>query len=129
MQTSYTRLYTNGEGFSRFEEIDSELSPGFSVPPVDPLHTAPFLAGDGTTFWIGAVEDWRGGAPHPAPRRMIFVTVRGEYEVVTADNVARRFPTGSVLIVEDTTGSGHASRITSTGGMVVLAVGLPPTSG
>jgi hypothetical protein len=95
------------------------------VPPVEPLHTAPFLPCDGTTFWIGARLNWNGGAAHVAPRRMIFVTMRGAYTVETTDGSVKRFPPGSVLIVEDTTGTGHSSWITGDEDMVVLATGLP----
>jgi len=56
---------------------------------------------------------------------MVFVTVRGEYEVTVADGIARRFPVGSVLIVEDTVGDGHSTRITSDEDTVAFVVGLP----
>ena len=88
---------------------------------------APFLAGEGT-FWVGAPVTWRGEAAHPAPRRMIFVTVQGEYEVTVGGGGTRRFPVGSVLIVEDTSGEGHSTKITSAEEVVVLAVGLPATA-
>lgn len=106
MRTSFTRLFARSDGASAFEDCGVDLVPDFSVPPVDPLHTASFLAGDGTTFWIGTPTVWNGGAVHPAPRRMIFVTVRGEYEVNTTDGSVKRFPPGSVLIVEDSIGLG-----------------------
>jgi hypothetical protein len=59
---------------------------------------------------------------------MIFITVRGEYEVFTTDGVVRKFPVGSVLVVEDTHGQGHSSRITSVEECILFAVGLPPIS-
>ena len=126
MRATYTRMFTDSRGVSCFEDLEIELVQGFSDPPAEPLHTAQFLAGDGATFWVGAPTDWKGDVPHPAPRRMIFITVRGEYEVTTADKILRRFPIGSVLIVEDTTGSGHSTTITSAEDVVVFAVGLPP---
>jgi hypothetical protein len=125
MLAVYARIFTDDRGISCFEDLEIELTPGFATPPAEPLHTAQFLAGDGGIFWIGAPTDWKGAAPHPAPRRMIFITVRGEYQVTTSDNVVRRFPVGSVLIVEDTTGSGHSTEITSAEDVVVFAVGLP----
>ena len=71
--------------------------------------------------------NWKGGAAHPAPRRAIFITVRGEYQVTPSDGVARRFAAGSVVIVEDTTGDGHSTTITSDVDCIVFAVGLPTT--
>ncbi len=124
MEARYARLFSDRNGSPRIEDLSVELFPGFAVPPAEPLHTAPFLMPEGATFWVGALPDWSGGAPHPAPRRMIFVTVSGEYEVITAEKAVRRFPAGSVLLVEDTTGTGHSSRITSPDPCVILAVGL-----
>ena len=125
MQANYMRIFTDDRGVSSFEDLEISLVPGFATPPAEPLHMAQFLAGDGGTFWVGAPTDWKGGEPHPAPRRMIFITVRGEYEVTTSDSIVRLFPVGSVLIVEDTTGSGHSTRITSVEDVIVFAVGLP----
>ena len=127
MRAHCTRIFTGASGASRFADVEIELQAGFAVPPAEPLHSAPFLAPDGT-FWIGAPTDWKGDTAHPAPRRAIFVTTRGEYEVTTSDGEVRRFPTGSVLLLEDTTGDGHSTRITSSEDCIVFAVGLPASS-
>jgi hypothetical protein len=124
VKAQYTRLITDANGASKFEEMEIGLTKGFAVPPAEPLFNAPFLMPEGATFWIGAPTDWRGDEPHPAPRRMIFITVRGEYLVTVSGNVARRFPPGSVLVLEDTTGIGHSTSITSTEDCYVFAVGL-----
>src|ERR1700747_3465764 len=47
----------------------------------------------------GGPATWDGEAAHPAPRRMIFVTVQGEYEIRASDGVTRKFPVGSVLLL------------------------------
>jgi hypothetical protein len=124
MRACYTRLFTDDGGVSRFEDLDVELVPGFAVPPAEPLHSVPFLPAEGS-FWVGAPPAWRGDAPHPAPRRQIFITVRGEYQITAGDGTVRRFPTGSVLVLEDTTGTGHSTRITSGEDCIVFAVGVP----
>jgi hypothetical protein len=124
MQARYTRLFTNGHGAACFEDVEIGLDLGFAVPPAEPLHTAEFLPADGT-FWVGGPATWKGDAAHPAPRRMIFVTVQGEYEIEAGDGATRKFPVGSVLLLEDTTGPGHSTRITSAEDAIVLGVGLP----
>lgn len=124
MQAHYTRIFTDHQGVARFDEVAITLEKGFAVPPAEPLHVAPFLPAE-NSFWIGAPTTWKGHQAHPAPRRQIFVTVSGEYEVTAGDNVKRRFPPGSVLVIEDTTGSGHSSTITSSEDAIVFAVGLP----
>ena len=126
MKAQYARLFADEGGMPRIEDLDIELFPGLAVPPAESLHTAPFLMPEGPTFCVGALPDWGGSEPHPAPRRMIFMTVRGEYEVATAEGTTRRFPAGSVLLIEDTTGNGHSTKITSAEECIVLAIGLAP---
>jgi hypothetical protein len=115
--------FTDDRGRSRFEDLAIDLSPGFSAPPAQPLHQAPFLAAEGT-FWIGAPTDWQGDVPHPAPARMVFLTVQGEYEVTVSDGTTRRFPPGSVLLLEDTTGEGHSTNMISADTTIGFAVQL-----
>jgi quercetin dioxygenase-like cupin family protein len=57
---------------------------------------------------VGWSSDW-----HPTTARNIFFVLSGEWEVTASDGEARRFGAGSVLLVEDTTGKGHSSRVVS----------------
>ena len=80
MQAQYTRLFTDSQGASRFEDQESQLQLGFAVPPAEPLYSAQFTPAVGAS-WMGAPATWKGDKPHPAPRRMVFVTVQGEYQI------------------------------------------------
>jgi hypothetical protein len=110
MQAHYTRLFTDDQGESRFEDLAIELTQELSVSGADALPIAPFLSSEGT-FWAGGSATWKGDALHPAPRRYIIVTVQGEYEVTTSRGETRRFPAGSVVLTEDTTGKGQTKII------------------
>ena len=61
---------------------------------------------------------------HVSSARNMFVVLSGEWEVTASDGEARRFATGSALLVEDTTGKGHSSRVTSKTESVSLVVAL-----
>ena len=125
MQAHYTRLFTDENGASRFEDLTIELQQVFSAPGLETsIFSAPFLASEGS-LWIGAPDTWNDERLHQAPRRMIQVTTQGEYQVTTSEGVIRRFPVGAVLIVEDTSGAGHSSKITSAEDVIIFAVGLP----
>ena len=124
MQVRYTRLFADRHGASCFEDQGTELKLGFAAPPAEPLYSAQFLPAEGT-FWLGAPTTWRGDEAHPAPRRMIFVTVQGEYQITATDGETRRFPKGSVLLIENTTGKGHSTKVMSAEDAIVLAVELP----
>ena len=74
--------------------------------------------------FVSAPKDWAGQVPHPAPRRQLFCNLRGEYEVTASDGSIRRFPAGSLLLLEETSGKGHATRITSHDDVLIVVVAL-----
>jgi hypothetical protein len=125
MQARYAHLFTDEGGVSRFEDLTVQLEAGFSAPGMrTAILSAPFLASEGS-FWVGVPTAWLDDSPHPSPRRMIFVTVQGEYQI-TASGETRRFPAGSMLVAEDTTGAGHTTKIVSgAGDVIIFAVNLP----
>lgn len=122
-RASYVRLFADERGESHFAEIDVDLEPVDFAPPAPPLHVAALFPAMRSAF-VGAPPDWGGQVPHPSPQRQLFCTLRGEYEVTASDGTSRRFPTGSLLLLEDTTGKGHATRITSEEDALVVAVTL-----
>ena len=122
----YTRIYTDKEGESHFEDEETSLAPVDFAPPAPPLNIAQFLP-TAQCLWVGAPAGWAGETPHPAPQRQIFCTLQGEYEVTASDGCVRRFPVGSVLLLEDTWGKGHSSRITSRDGVLVFNVVVADT--
>ena len=62
--------------------------------------------------------DW-----HNAPQRQLIVLLDGEIEVEVTSGERRRFAGGDVLLVEDTTGTGHRTR--SIGDAVRRSIFLP----
>ncbi len=107
--TAYTRLYADSFGESHFEDIEIILTSTDYAPPAAPLS----LSGFWPAFQIGFMNapsgwtsDW-----HPSSARNLFFVISGEWEVMASDGETRRFGVGSVLLVEDTTGKGHSSRV------------------
>ena len=122
-QAKYVRLYSDESGESHFEDLEMPLTPVDFAPPAAPLNIAQFLPAT-QTLWVGAPVGWAGDAPHPSPLRQIFCTMQGEYEVTASDGTMRAFPVGSVLLLEDTTGKGHSTRVKSQGDALIFAVVL-----
>jgi hypothetical protein len=54
----------------------------------------------------GAVQDW-----HNADSPMFIITLSGEMELEIEGDRRQRFGPGSVRLAEDTTGTGHVSRV------------------
>lgn len=104
-----TVLTADADGESHFARAGLTLSPQAFAPPAPPLEVAdPIVAEQGVFFrmppgWFG---DW-----HPTPRRQYFVQTTGEIEVQVSDGETRRFHAGDVVLVEDTHGKGHTTRV------------------
>jgi hypothetical protein len=74
--------------------------------------------------WVGAPVGRGGETPHPTPQRQIFCVLQGECQVMASDGSVRRFSAGSVLLLEDTWGKGHATRVTSGEDLLIFGVAL-----
>jgi hypothetical protein len=99
-----TRIYTGNDGRSHFEDLalpDEEARPGVRE-----------------TAWVAAsrvslrlIATAREQPRHVAPRRQLAVIVAGELEVECTPGTTRRFPSGSVVLIEDVRGEGHVTRV------------------
>jgi hypothetical protein len=103
--------------------MDIALVPVNFAPPADPLNIAQFLPAT-QSFWVGCPTGWTGEAPHPSPQRQIFVVLQGEYELTASDGDVRSFGPGGLLLLEDTWGKGHSTRMISREGGMVLGIAL-----
>jgi hypothetical protein len=119
----YTRLFVDNHGESHFEDVEHVLAPVDFAPPAPPLHVGALFPAT-RCFFVGALPDWDGGASHPSPRRQLFCVMQGTYTVTASDGTARHFSPGHLLLLEDTTGKGHQTRMTSTEDVLVFAVAL-----
>ena len=123
-QARYVRLYADEEGESHFEEVTVDLTPMDFAPPAPPLQVASLFPATHCAFVFGP-PGWDGAIPHPAPRRQLFCTLRGAYEITASDGATRRFSAGSVLLFENTFGKGHSTRVLEEEPALVVAVTLP----
>ncbi len=105
----YVRLYADRGGDSHFEDVEVSLSATGFAPPAPPIEVSAFSQARQFAF-LRAPAGWFGDW-HPAPARQFLVVLEGEFEVSTSDGDSRRFEAGAVLLVEDTTGKGHVTRV------------------
>jgi hypothetical protein len=106
---TYVRLYCDEQGESHFADVEIDLRLTDYAPPAPMLELSSTMPATQFGFMkapAGWSSDW-----HPASARNIFFVLTGEWEVTASDGESRRFPVGSVLLVEDTTGKGHSSRV------------------
>lgn len=122
MQITFARLYADDKGESHFADVEEELILSDFAPSAAALHLSAFIPASQTGF-LGAPAGWIG-AWHTSPSRNLFVVLSGEWEVTASDGESRRFGPRSVLLVEDTTGKGHASRVIGAEDSLALLVRL-----
>ena len=119
----YVRLFRDEAGESHFEDVDVVLDQALHAPPAPPLDMASLGAASGVAL-IGGDPDWGGDVPHPAPVRQFLTVLVGRAEITASDGSSRQFDPGDLVLIEDTSGNGHSTRILTVGG-VALVIRLP----
>ena len=109
MRATHTRIYTDEDGETHFDDVAVSLAIVDFAPPAPPMGLSQGAPASDVRF-LGAPAGW-DSQPHPTPRRQYVVMLRGICEAETSDGDVRRFPPGEVVLVEDTHGKGHRTRI------------------
>ena len=119
----YVRLFADADGESHFADVEVALEPTDFAPPAAPLGVAPLFSAQRCRL-LGLPADWGGGVPHPSPSRQLLCNLSGAYEVTASDGEVRVFPAGSVLLLEDTSGKGHSTRVLGAIEVEIIAIAL-----
>jgi hypothetical protein len=105
----YTRLFTSEDGESHFQDVEIQFVDTDYESSAPPLGLSSLS--DAAQFgFMNAAAGWESDW-HPSAGRNFFVVITGEWEVTASDGETRRFGRQSLLLVEDTTGKGHRSRV------------------
>jgi hypothetical protein len=105
----YTRLFTTEDGESHFQDVEIQFVETDYESSAPPLGLSSLC--DAAQFgFMNAAAGWESDW-HPSSGRNFFVVITGEWEVTASDGETRRFGRQSLLLVEDTTGKGHRSRV------------------
>ena len=97
------RVYAGSDGRSHFEEIAPALA-----PRGDQSASGELIPGSGIV--VRRFEPSRSNPWHHAPGRYAVFTLAGAVDIEIGDGTVRRLGPGDVLIAEDLTGQGHATR-------------------
>jgi hypothetical protein len=123
---TYARLYTGADNETHFEDVTVTFTYqgyGTKMPTV-------WFPQDGVMdaagfHFVSMPAGWDGGEWHPAPRRQFIIPLNGKMEFQASDGEKRTFGPGDILLVEDTAGKGHISRMVSPSLGVFAVVPLP----
>ena len=100
---SITRVYTDPEGESRFEDVDIPLREAGEIG----FLSEKVPAGDVVFRTVKPSYDYDF---HNAPQRQYIILLDGEIEIETSLGDKRTFRGGDILLMEDTEGKGHKTR-------------------
>ena len=102
-------LYADANGESHFREIEIECTDetpwGFKLSKQLSATAIIFVEAVGATV-VQSLAQF-----HPAPCRQYVINLDAGLEVTTSDGETRVIGIGEVVLVEDTTGKGHATKL------------------
>lgn len=107
-QLRYAVVYSDSAGVTHFrdEQLSWQKTQGRGNLPV---FATPFLDAQKIGFLRlprGYRQDW-----HPAPSKRFVMVLSGVGEIEVGDGERRKFGAGSVVLVTDTQGRGHRTRV------------------
>ena len=112
------RVYAGADGQSHFEDVH----PNFELLG-DQSEVAELIPGTG--IMVRRFEPTRSNPWHHAPGRYAVFTLSGAVDIEIGDGTVRRLGPGDILIAEDLTGQGHATREVGPAPRVSIFVPLP----
>jgi hypothetical protein len=98
-----TRVYTDKSGETHFEDVDIQLEDFHDdiIKMSKPVKATDMAF---STFSGALAESW-----HTAPRKQTIIILDGKVDLEVSDGTKRRFCSGHVIVLEDTTGKGHTT--------------------
>jgi quercetin dioxygenase-like cupin family protein len=104
------RISHDEHGGSRSSDVDVDFDPRPFAAGVPALLVSGATPARAVSF-VEFPAEVRETAPHPTPRRQLGAVLSGTAETETTDGEVRRLTAGSVVLVEDTEGRGHITRV------------------
>jgi hypothetical protein len=106
------RLYADDFGESRFESLTIPMPRKEFAPPAAPLYAAQLQPAQHYVI-IELPVGWGGTERHPTPGRHVLFCLAGTFSVTASSGETRSFAAGDCLLMEDTSGKGHVTEVTS----------------
>jgi hypothetical protein len=123
VKAKYFRLFSDPDGNSHFQDCEAELAETEFAPGIPALFVSSPVEAHQVSFFA-APAGWQSSW-HPSSARNLFAVISGEWEIKVSDGEVRRFSGGDVVLVDDTSGIGHASSVISEDDSLSLLVRLP----
>ena len=120
---SALRIWADEGGESHLEEVELAFGESDFLPSAPSMRITPHEQASG--YFIARAPAGLDLNWHAAPVRELAVYLTGQGEIEASDGTIRPLEAGTILLVEDTTGKGHKTRVTGTEEVLVVIVTLP----
>jgi len=118
----YERIYADAKGETHFEKAALKLDEADYGPPSPTLYVS-HAREAGTLQFIRLPSGWIGDGVRP-PQQQFFICLQGELEMHASDGKKRTFGPGDAVLMEDTSGRGHTSRVKGGKNFIAAIVSL-----
>ncbi|MDP2121632.1 MAG: hypothetical protein Q8K28_17175 [Hoeflea sp.] len=105
---NFVRLYADENGESHFERLQAEFDMAVYAPPAPAFGVS--AAVEAKRYIMVRFPAGWDSELHPAPRRQLFVMLSGRFQGQTSGGAVMDLGPGDAVLMEDTTGRGHAAR-------------------
>jgi hypothetical protein len=126
MSLECVRIFADSEGNSHFGTASIDLFDVDFAPPAPRAEVSEIV--DAKHGFLRMRSGWFGDW-HPAPARQVMCLLQGEVEVEVSDGETRRASPGMIVLVEDTEGPGHTTRVVSEEAAVMVFAQLSQAYG
>src|SRR2546430_16125271 len=109
IMSTYTRLYSDAQGESHFDNVEIDLASTDYAPPAPPLELSAVKPASQFGFMnapAGWASDW-----HPSPARNMFFVLPGEWELSASHGETRKLLAGSAVTAGRTASQGPSSQV------------------
>jgi Cupin domain len=118
----YERIYADTSGETHFEQVPLKLDEADYRPPAPMLFVSHALPA-GTLQFVRLPSGWAGENICPPQHQFLFC-LEGQLEVHASDGKKRTFGPGDAVLMEDTSGRGHSSRVKGGKDLIAAIVSL-----
>jgi hypothetical protein len=119
----YTKIFADEDGETHFTDVEIKLESTIFAPPAPAINLSSYSPATRFAYCVfpsGWFGDW-----HPPPFKQVFFVLSGTIEVTVGEGEKRIFDSGSIVLVEDTEGKGHRSRVVGPADLHAAVVQLP----
>jgi mannose-6-phosphate isomerase-like protein (cupin superfamily) len=122
-EMKYIRIFSDEEGESHFDDVEVQQELVEFAPPAPPVLLSQFIPARQFTF-LTFPQGWQGDW-HPAPARQFFFLLSGNLEGTVSDSEKRIIGPGCIVLLEDTAGKGHLTRVVGSEDVSAIVIQLP----